>query len=285
MAKYKVFCPLNNFNIPLVLYGRHKESGKILRERDNQLADGVHICDDIKLRRVSKEDLDDLKSGASFPFPSSVKLSSNMFVLETHIPTDRGTPYTPLEEAMRNIILAMRLLKKGYVSTSGIFYILISERRQLETWSIEDRSTLADWLASGYYLEFEEIPHLQKLVEMIQGLDFEKRRGIGIACRRLEHTYEEKDIEGKLIDYMIAFEALFLKGKKAPVAGQVIATACSVLLGTNEKEREEIRRSLTKAYALRNRIVHGREYEDQLKDIEISNIEDYLRESMKKFLH
>jgi len=63
------------------------------------------------------------------------------------------------------------------------------------------------------------------------------------------------------------------------------AIACSILLGRNEKEREEIRKSLTKAYSMRNSIVHGAEYKKESDMLEfVAQIEEYLRGSIKKLL-
>lgn len=286
MIRYKVICPLNGFIVPFDLAVDHKKANGILRELIDQLTDGIPFFNGIKLRRISKEDIEDLKPHASYPYSSTAELSPDMFVLEKNITFEDvdGVPHFPLNDDMRRIILAMRLLKKGYVSTSGIFYILLSKKRQLEAWSIEGANKLAEFQSEEYALKIEETPHLQKLVERVGGLNFEKQRSLGIACRRFEHTYEEEGVGDKLIDYMIAFEALFLRGEKAPAPGKVIATACSVLLGTSEKERRKIRETLTKAYFLRNRVVHGAECKEKIKDVTISEIEDYLRESIKRFL-
>ena len=77
--------------------------------------------------------------------------------------------------------------------------------------SEEDRPRRA---SITYALDFEEVPTLKKIIKRIQGIDFSKRRSLDLACRRIQRAYEEKDAEGRLIDLMIAFEALFLKGEK-----------------------------------------------------------------------
>jgi hypothetical protein len=61
-------------------------------------------------------------------------------------------------------------------------------------------------------------------------------------------------------------------------------------LGKNEEQREEIGSFLTAAYRIRNSVVHGSEYAEPKVKKEygmhefVSRIEDYLRESLKKFL-
>jgi hypothetical protein len=46
-------------------------------------------------------------------------------------------------------------------------------------------------------------------------------------------------LDEKIVDFVIAFEALFLRDN-TPNHGLVIGTACSLLLGKTDEEREEI---------------------------------------------
>jgi hypothetical protein len=140
-------------------------------------------------------------------------------------------------------------------------------------------------------LDFNEIPPLNQISEKIEVISSAKRKNMDIAFKRFQRAYHEPDPEDQLIDFLIAFEALFLKGEKAKEShGDIIAIACSHLLGKNEQEREEIRQFLTKAYSIRNYIVHGSEYQKPFVDKEyemnefVSKIEDFLRESIKKLL-
>ena len=271
-----------------------EESRRLFRERREKVAEGINLVNGVKIRHISKEDLEDLKT---YPLilPSNARelISPRMFVLEKHIKFENGKDFD-LHKAMQNIILSLRLLKGGIVFGSYVFYILLSKKRQLTSWSYEEDRPRVD--SRTYVLDFEEVPRLKKLAKKILGIDFSKRKSLDLACRRFQRVYEEKDAEDQLIDLMIAFEALFLKGEKGgPSPGKIVAVACSTLLGKNEEEREEIKYTLAKAYSVRNCIVHGSEYPrmepvdkgdvyvDTLPDL-ISKVEDYLRESIKKLL-
>ena len=118
----------------------------------------------------------------------------------------------------------------------------------------------------------------------------------GLAVRRFNLAYGRHNPEDKLIDIMIALEALFLKGEAdgAP-SGIIIAIACSTLIGKNQYDRKKIKDTLMKAYKLRNKIVHGSEFERIKTDSKtgskvnvlaelILEVENYLRESIKKLL-
>ena len=263
-----------------------EETMNLLREREEELVEGIEIYDGIKARRISKEDYEDLNP----PFRSTLhpfkELSPHMFVLVKYITVDNEHDFET-DKVMRNIVLALRLFRKGYVSGSFVFYVLVSEKRQLTSWSWEEEPREPEEFM--YALNYAEIARLKRLVKKVQRVDFSKRKSLHLACKRFQRAYEEREVEDKLIDFMIAFEALFLRGEKAVSAGQIVAIACSALLGKTDKEREEIRQLLTEAYSIRNCIVHGSEYKKKSDDVFyisdfVSEVEDFLRESIKKLL-
>ena len=66
-----------------------------------------------------------------------------------------------------------------------------------------------------------------------------------LACRRFQWAYQEYSYEDRLIDYMIAFETLFLKGKQRTYKkAEPIAIACSTLLGNDDEEREDCKKEM-----------------------------------------
>jgi len=265
-----------------------EERMNLLKEREEELVQGIELYDGVKIKRISKEDIEDLKP----PFLSTLhplkELSPYMFVLEKYITVDNKHGFET-DKIMRNVVLALRLLKKGYVSGSCVFYILVAEKRLLTSYSWEEEPRL-DPPGFKYTLNFDGITTLKRILEKTQRINFAKRKSLHLACKRFHRAYEESDIDDQLIDFMIAFEALFLKGEKAASTGQIIAIACSTLLGKSDEEREEIRQFMIKAYSVRNCIVHGSEYPKPFvkKKYEmnefVSKIEDYLRESIKKLL-
>ena len=115
------------------------------------------------------------------------------------------------------------------------------------------------------------------------------RKSFKIALSRFENSYYDIEDEDKLIDYLIAFEALFTKGKKERSKSKVISVECAKLLGIDHKEKEEIREKLSSAYTIRNDIIHGEDFEEEL-DIElffndfVEEIEELLRISLRKLV-
>lgn len=71
-------------------------------------------------------------------------------------------------------------------------------------------------------------------------------------------------------------------------AGKVIGIAIRLLLGNNEKERNEIKKSLIKAYEIRNAKIHGNlkkleKYRQDVNKVSI-DVEDYLRHAPRRFI-
>jgi hypothetical protein len=294
VKQYKVICPLINFQVSNILIGHtnlsDKETLNLLREREKELVEGIELFDGVKIRRISKEDIEDLKNSI-FPLPSDKVISPNMFTLVKHIITEDG-PNFLLDNTIWHIILAMRLLKKGDVSGNCIFYILISEK--LEKFVSIDLScegsyrSVEPWLSTTYVLYLDEISALKKKVSQIQSINFAEKKRLSLACKRFQRAYEEGDNENQLIDYMIAFEALFVKKDiQGKYKNEKIANGCSDLLGKNDEEKEKIRSFLCEAYSIRDHIVHAAEYkikdEYEIPSV-VSKTEDYLRESINKLL-
>lgn len=302
-VRYKVICPLHNFKIRGGSFDKSgipdKKAEATSQEQHRQLVEGIELQEGVRVRLISKEDMEDIPDGFITPMrihPAYRRISHGTFTLEVHVTCKdvADMPDVKLGETLGNIVLAMRLLKRGYVSFSYIFFILTGKKRQLATWLLEPRalSRLA-WGFRKYTLTFDEIPHLCETIKKVQRIDFKKRRSLHLACRRFQYAYEREDLEERLIDFMIAFETLFIRGERTRAQyGMIIAIACSTLLGKNEEEREKIRSFLSKAYSIRNKIVHGQEFSEPIiirgKQYDLSLfvliIEDHLRDSIKRLL-
>ena len=133
----------------------------------------------------------------------------------------------------------------------------------------------------GYEFSLDEMQNLVAILKKVKTVDFDKNSSFRIACTRFGRSYLDRFDEDKLIDLCIAFEALFLQGKRvrAPM-GQVIGLACSMLLGNNIEERKMIKENIELAYSRRNDVVHGKDFDfDQIYAL-VPDFEDYLRRSL-----
>jgi len=275
-----------------MLIGSHEmtreEENAFFMDRKRQVVEGIEIVEGVKVRLFSKEDIKDIDS-SFFPVSNKVlreRISTRTYVLEKYITVEKDHGFET-DKIMRDIVLALRLLQEGYVYGDDVFYFLFSDDKwRLNSWSREGPQLREDRIGWKYGLNFEDIPNLISLAKKIQSIDFSKRKSLELACKRFQRAYKEDNIEDQIIDYMIAFEALFLKGeKRVSSRGKIIAIACSTLLGNNDEEREEIKNALNTAYSMRNSIVHGAEYTKDVNPfVVVEEIRNYLRDSIKRFL-
>lgn len=288
----KAICPLFNFQISEVLVGNHtrEETMEYFNSLRKRLEQGIEILDNVKIRRIKKEDFDRIKKFGISPPMAGIfsEINKRTFVIEVlHKEFDSKKS----ELIIYKVLLGLRLYKAEGVFCKVIWF---EKNSKVNTLTILD-SPLPDSIGyEPYVIEINEVDKIKKLANRIDRINFGKRNSLRIACERFSRSYEEHREDEQIIDFMIAFEALFLKGRAPPKTGQYIGLGCSMLLGKNDKERQEISEFLVKAYNIRNRIVHGSEFITQIQ-MQIDNQEydihdllfqlrEYLRESIKKLM-
>ena len=140
--------------------------------------------------------------------------------------------------------------------------------------------------APQYSLLFQDIGNFTKLWEKYNNYDFNKNRPVDIAIRRFNYAYEKEQFEDKLIDYMIALEALFLKKDENNELTYRLALRTALFIRSKKEEINQIRKVIKRAYNIRSKIVHGSGIINSLDLQELTpTIEEYVRLSLKKFLY
>ena len=119
-----------------------------------------------------------------------------------------------------------------------------------------------------------------------------KRKRLDAALRRFNFAYERKEPEDKLVDYMIALEALLLADQQE--LKYKLALRGAALIGNNAEDRKRIYDELGEAYNQRSKTVHG-DLPKNKKQIVIGStrlsfdelvgrVEEHVRSAIKKFL-
>jgi len=117
---------------------------------------------------------------------------------------------------------------------------------------------LCDMYISGdkkYILERGETEDFKKLYK--KSLRFTNDRRMFIALERFNLAYEKKRFEDNIIDYFIAFEALF--GTMQNHIGMEIGLKSGFLIADSKEKITEIYKFMQDVYGLRSSIVHGDE--------------------------
>jgi hypothetical protein len=87
-------------------------------------------------------------------------------------------------------------------------------------------------------------------------------RTVSLALRRFNMAYARGSDEDRLVDFMIAFEALLLQNERSK--RRILANRVAALLSENPDERTAIREELEAAYEQRNKILHDGEADKSL---------------------
>lgn len=254
------------------------------KQENRDIEKGIPLTDNVILRLTSKKDLENLSV-----FPNTAKSVTpyclNRYVLECsfHVPKDSeimSDADGKMIELIKNTITALRLLKKGYIDSNCIFRVPTKDS-QGHTGLRFERIIPNPSLYEGYYLRTDELIPFKNLLEKIIKIDFDKEKRLKVALRRFENSYFDVEVEDKLIDYMIAFEALFTEitdWKKR----EIIAKNSARLLGKDKADKRQMKEILLEAYRLRNKIVHGEDLkindENTLEEEEFFSFEDFVGE-------
>jgi hypothetical protein len=273
----KFFCPLFNFRVT-----KNEEditkSMNIQTIEENDSFTRFKFIGDTTIGRINKRDLE-VKKGRIILFDEHIAGAfynkyRGLPVIEIYQESSDN-----LVSLVENILLALRLFKEG-----DVFCKIIWSENNLEEIILNPTYEMPSTIHSKIYsLKIEEIGQISEIFERINKTDFDNRRPLRIACNRLNRSYGKSMHDEKIIDFMIAFEALFLR-ENSTNSGRIIGTGCSVLLGRTDGEREKIYDFFMKAYKLRNKIVHGSAIDYSGIDETQFKLKEYLRKSIMMFL-
>lgn len=131
----------------------------------------------------------------------------------------------------------------------------------------------------------------------LQGDALKGRKFLGLAVRRIGFALERHRIEDKLIDLLIAAEALFLNDAgDETYRGELqyrLAQRAGFFLGSDPAVRKKINQHMKDAYKLRSQVVHGgkmrplRRDDGSLIDLEefVDTTRVYLRDALHKMVN
>jgi len=178
-------------------------------------------------------------------------------------------------------------LSNGFPNSKKAPYILpYLSKHEVEIKTRIDISTSKDEVKiltiepTKYEFKQADVPKVNKSIGEIRDyIISNKPTVLREALRRFNSAYHG-ELEGRLVDQMIAFESLYIADDKE--LGYKLALRTAFLLG---KKRAKIFSDMKKAYALRGQIVHGNKKVErsELEKI-IPKTEECLRQSIRRFL-
>ena len=258
--------------------------GALLRHFSTTV-DMLPLTDRIRIRKLSEQEKHEKLTDAFRPSLIHVSLDERMasFMVEVDqeiLASDR-LRYVPVDE-FQGVASALRLFKAGAVRLGRI------EQRAVR-WYV-DPNTAGTLIApeepgpgfgSPYVLEDEETDRFAEFYHWISSVDMSRELAVQLAIRRFNSAYTRHHDADRLIDFMIAFEALLLRERDELSFRLALRTAN---LLRDKRKRQEIFNIMREAYDLRSDVAHGKHVEPQaLSDI-IVPAEELLRQSLCLFL-
>mgnify|MGYP001570930774 CR=1 FL=1 len=256
--------------------------------------DEVKITDNLKIVKVSKDELQEIWARGEFsPFVNRHKIWHTEYVIEMTwealkvIGSDNQKPVgSMVKDEIGDVLTTLRILKTGitgfnFIETKPIKpSILIA--------GIESVGGLATqpYLGGKYTLQSGEGRSLVELFRLLRDAKtYTIPNYLFVAIKRFEYAYARLLPEDKLLDFMVAFEAIFLKGDEQQELSYKLSLRAAYLLAENARERKDIFDFMHLAYKARSKIVHGERAtgEGKNKDF-VDNVEFYLRLSITKVL-
>jgi hypothetical protein len=260
-------------------------------------ADVIQLKKDLKIRRMDQEEIDRLWKPQEPYLPPIIDfVDTYVFKYTLEAPLSRRkrriglhvSLKPTLEEIFEGVVSALRLFKSGGVD----FYF--TQRIPIQWQPFGGISfgfkRRGGYLGLGeYHLGKDEIDEFvefwKEIGEVIVGKQYRCHDYLTIVLKRLNLGSEERDLENKLIDFFVAFEALFLL--EASELSYRLALRTATLLGDSYQERREITNFMRDAYVLRSQIVHGKTPKIKKKTIDLKEyvprLENYLRHSIIKY--
>ncbi len=179
------------------------------------------------------------------------------------------------------LISALRMFREGIV---GHNIVLTKWDLDIPLRPENSISSLSfhDFIGRRYDLTTEEVSRFLDLWKLAKELDVSADNPLNIAIRRFDYAFERDRAEDKLVDYMIAFEALYFKSGETGELQYRLATRVSRLLKQSFEDRKQVYKKMKDFYDKRSAVVHGES--TMVEQDFLTEVEDYLRNSIKTFL-
>jgi hypothetical protein len=209
-------------------------------------------------------------------------LSNYLLCYEYSVEDGEMNPSDKTWMRIENLVKTFRLYKSGNVR--NYFHIIVpSTGGYMYTGYVKGGFLNYHFSSSEIedFLEFQEI-----LTTLIPNELDKNNRYIEIAIRYFNFANERDSNEDKMVDYIIALEALYLNGDHGEFTYRLAHRAASMLGSTFDKRRETFR-NVRDAYDLRSQIVHGGSDPKKRKitNEDVEKVNNYVRMSIVAYLN
>jgi hypothetical protein len=172
-------------------------------------------------------------------------------------PPDQGLETDPTQTALgkcERVCSVLRLFKGGEVGFDHVRGRTMCWHPAGGTFAM-GRKDVRRFSSETYVLAGREVDQFMQFWKWWWAA--ERREQLDLAVRRFNQGCERRLPEDRLIDYVIALEALLLPDEKIGEYRYRLSLRGAALLGDDPLDRAAVKRNLAKAYDIRSGIVHG----------------------------
>jgi hypothetical protein len=180
-------------------------------------------------------------------------------------------------EMINRVLTALRLFKSGRVGIHTVETIQVLDLLPIYSHA-SGNSFNGPSFGNTYFLSRQEIESFKQLWKVVNRANVESLECIKISIRRFQYAYERVNLEDKIIDYMIAFEALLFKEGETGELSHKLSTRVAKLLEETFDERVSTAKKMQVFYKARSQVVHGEKIRVDANFAQ--TIEEYLRKSI-----
>jgi hypothetical protein len=251
--------------------------------------DPIILSDCLSLRRVDNEQRSLLAEKLAFLGIGIDDIIKIKYVLEYSFSLSKGFDISPeiqdkeypshLNSLFASVITALRLYKEGAVGTNMLLQIVMLDLPirmskillGLPILGMETRPGIDYNMNETEVREFNSFWNKYN-VQLLNLLDFKNTKGdqyrnIKTALSRFNSAYDKRNLEDKIIDWVISFESLFSK-KDDPTDSITHKLALrSSRFSKPPLERKDLYNRFKEVYGARSKIVHGASWERPKMDI------------------
>ena len=215
-------------------------------------------------------------------------VSALMLEMEGEAP-EQGSSARLADEELATYELLLRLFQPGDVSIRrhGFVYHPAAGSPTLTwmEWGLLTPKPIVEPLYKRppFHMHEDTVRALQGFFDEYHLVVSQMPASLQLAFTRFNASYEKRDIVDRLIDLIIALEALFTDHNPGEVAFKV-ALRCGFWLKPPGKEREALFRTIKRAYGMRSDAVHARANKAPPTDEQAEKLEGIVRDCLRKYL-
>lgn len=251
----------------------------------------IDLGEGLRIRRMASNELEQILDRVKQPYPIARLKYAAELTHQTQKILGEGlrarNPELEVDEREEfdKLVTALRLFKTGAVGFNIVFITPLI-RIPLGESASGNLDNYRLFVGRRYHLNESEVSKFKNFWNNFSKMDLSKPSSLAVAIRRFGYAYERWKLDDKIVDYMVAFEALFSKEHEGSESiGYKLSVRAARFLAKDYSQRRRIMKEMRDFYKLRSTIIHGEALKpkDDLGNT-VDIVENYLKRTIKLFI-